>query len=200
MKPYSVGIAILSLLFLTACAQRFSQSSATSPQTEVQATQSGHVQNSTDSRAATEQANATFSQSTIDQQIAADKQQVDAGLAPPNIIKYDLEIAGMMPEAKSLLAAHDQARARAWEAKYRSIVEARNRAIQNFLAPRIARNNAIANVLESSRLSRGSGPNGAQHNPNETFVCGSGPGPGQRQVGEDAGGNGVAPTPICSWN
>jgi hypothetical protein len=33
----------------------------------------------------------------------------------------------------------------------------------------------------------------------QTHPCGGGPGPNEVQVGEDPGGNGVAPTPICNW-
>jgi hypothetical protein len=39
-----------------------------------------------------------------------------------------------------------------------------------------------------------SSPIGAQ-----THTCGGGPGPNEVQVGEDPGGNGVAPTPMCNW-
>jgi hypothetical protein len=33
----------------------------------------------------------------------------------------------------------------------------------------------------------------------QTHPCGAGPGQNEVQVGEDAGGNGVAPTPMCNW-
>ncbi|WP_176060226.1 hypothetical protein [Paraburkholderia sp. BCC1876] len=204
----SIAVTVIAILPLLSCSQQL----VASPQTEVKATQSGHVHDSVNSNAVTvkpnvaltqyetEQKNATLNQSDIDRQINFDKQMIRTGQEPPEVLKYDLEIVKMMPEAKAILAAHDKARARIWQSKYRAIVEARNKAVEDFLAPSTAMNNAIANVLESSRLSRGSGVGQQQHNPNETFACGSGPGPGQRQVGEAAGGNGVASTPICSWN
>ncbi|WP_284945134.1 hypothetical protein [Acidisoma cladoniae] len=162
---------------------------------EVTTAQSAYVPNTTNTSVGT----GTLTAADTAQQIAADQQSIRAGLAPPDIIKYDLEIAKMMPEAQEILAAHDRERARVWQNKYRAIVEARNKAVQDFLAPSIARNNAIINTLEASKASRCLDAMGhdlchaapAQQS-QVTYPCPTGPGPGEAQVGEGQGGE-----PIC---
>ncbi|MDR3440189.1 hypothetical protein [Telmatospirillum sp.] len=57
----------------------------------------------------------------------------------------------MIPESQEILASHDQAKARIWSKKMNAIVEARNKATEQFAAKAMARNNAIANTFGNGK-------------------------------------------------
>lgn len=76
-----------------------------------------------------------------------DRQSVADGLDPPETLKYDAELAAIMPEGEEILAKHDKARAKPWMAKYNAIMSARTAAIQRFSAKQIAAANAITNTF-----------------------------------------------------
>ncbi len=80
-----------------------------------------------------------------------DRASVQAGQLPKEVIQYDLEIEKMIPEGQQLLASHDQVKGRIWAKKINAIVEARNKATEQFSAKAIARNNAIANAFGNAK-------------------------------------------------
>ncbi len=80
-----------------------------------------------------------------------DRASVRAGQLPKEVIQYDLQIEKMIPESQEILASHDQAKAHAWAKKMNAVVEARNKATEQFAAKAIARNNAIANSFGNGK-------------------------------------------------
>ena len=76
-----------------------------------------------------------------------DRKMVAAGLNPPEILKYDAELAEMIPEGEDILAKHDKVRAVKWQKRYNAIMKARYDAVQRFAATSIAAANAITNTF-----------------------------------------------------
>jgi hypothetical protein len=101
--------------------------------------------------AAAAASNTALTSADWDKIVEQDRASVRAKLMPPEVIKYDLEIGKMLPEAQEILASQDKARARVWSKKMNGLMDARNKATQKFAAKEIARNNAIANSFGGGR-------------------------------------------------
>ena len=76
-----------------------------------------------------------------------DRKMVAAGLDPPEILKYDAEIAEMIPEGEDIIAKGDKVRGTAWKKKYNAVMKARYNSIQRFSANSIAAAHAITNTF-----------------------------------------------------
>lgn len=75
-----------------------------------------------------------------------DRGAVRDGLLSPEVIPYDLQIAQLIPEAETIMASHDQAKARIWSKKFHAAIAARNTAMGKMTARAMAENNATQNA------------------------------------------------------
>jgi hypothetical protein len=71
-----------------------------------------------------------------------DRQSVSHGYLPPEVIRYDLQIAQMIPEGEPLIASQDKAKARVRPEKWNAIQTARSRVIEKSTAIALAKSQA----------------------------------------------------------
>jgi len=72
-----------------------------------------------------------------------DRQWVSHGYLPPEVIRYDLQIAQMIPEGEPLIASQDKAKARVRPEKWNAIQTARSSVIEKSTAIALAKSNAM---------------------------------------------------------
>jgi len=83
--------------------------------------------------------------------VELDRQSVSHGYMPPEVIRYDLQIAQMIPEGEAIVASHDKAKARVWSEKLNSIQTARNKAIEKSTAIAMAKSNATPHPWSNAK-------------------------------------------------
>jgi hypothetical protein len=145
----------------------------------------------------------------LKKQIPLEEKLVKVGAMRPEDLQYDIQIVSI---GDSITKAEDEGNA--------AEVESLNVKLQSIRAQRLAfdRKIGIQHMVEAqgaaeriadaqrsmaldSRLPNGQ-PAGAptSRSGGGAHVCGSGPGPGEVQVGEVPGSNGVAAEPLCAWS
>lgn len=83
--------------------------------------------------------------------VELDRASVARGELPPEVIRYDLQIAQMIPEGEAIIAAKDKAKARVWSEKLNTIQLARNDIMAKRLAREMAKNNSTIPVWSNAK-------------------------------------------------
>lgn len=83
--------------------------------------------------------------------VELDRQSVSHGYMPPEVIRYDLQIAQMIPEGDAIIASQDKTKARVWSEKWNAVQTARNKAIEKSTAIAMAKNNAMPHAWSNAK-------------------------------------------------
>jgi len=119
--------------------------------------------------------------------VELDRRSVSHGYLPPEIIRYDLQIAQMIPEGEAIIASQDKAKARVWSEKLNAIQTARNKAMEKSTAIAMAKNNAMPHPWSNAKPDPCLSPMGRN-------ICSTPTGAQQNRVNYTAGPGGIGAT------
>lgn len=132
----------------------------------------------------------------VDALVASDKGRVGEGHGPAIVLQYDERLEALVHQASAVWDTHDPQKRDAWAKDLNAATKARSDAWAQYNIASAEHYNKMAELFGNLRQPTQGQPAG-QVTSRGTHICGSGPGPGEVQIGEIPAGNGVAAVPLC---